>query len=79
MYGSMAKKTLKGDEIAEILNRETAKWVQTLQFLCFAKNFQIILIFVTFSLPYQEVESIMRLLCTETELEMYCFFSYIFI
>ena len=39
LYGSMAKKTLKGDEIAEILNRETAKWVQTLQFLCFCKEF----------------------------------------
>ncbi len=39
MYGSMAKKTLKGDEIAEILNRETAKCVQTLQFLCFCKEF----------------------------------------
>ena len=39
MYGSMAKKTLKGDEIAEILNRETAKWVQTLLFLCFCKEF----------------------------------------
>ena len=39
LYGSMAKKTLKGDEIAEILNRETAKCVQTLQFLCFCKEF----------------------------------------
>ena len=40
MYSSMAKeKTLKGDEIAEILNRETAKCVQTLQFLCFYKEF----------------------------------------
>lgn len=40
MYGSMAKeKTLKGDEIAEILNRETAKCVQTLQFLGFYKEF----------------------------------------
>ena len=40
LYGSMAKeKTLKGDEIAEILKWETAKWVQTMKFLCFCKEF----------------------------------------